>query len=327
MRLLVGWGWARSLGKLMGLPVHRFTHQHNHMFAGLWSVGKPAPDRFLLVHISGGTTDLLLCERQPDGNFSLEPRGTQLDLPCRPVSSTGWGWPWACPFRRGPRWKTGGDRFGSHPLKVWSREGELSLSGPCTQTLRAIEKGEDPAALALGVEQAIGKALARTISWVCEKSSCPRCSWPEESVPTGRYAGSWKISWASGRSVFGPRIPGTVWTVPWAMPGRPCSGKGRKNHDCRKIYTVSEVTRIVKGCSGKNRNSPTSRSRGKYPTSASTFRTLLFQFERRKDPAESRHIRRCGPAPEAAAKTGTRCWGWAGSTCMNGMGSTSSMWI
>ena len=57
----------------------------------------------------------------------------------------------------------------AHPLMVWSREGELSLSGPCTQTLRAIEKGEDPAALALGVEQAIGKALARTISWVCEK--------------------------------------------------------------------------------------------------------------------------------------------------------------
>ena len=77
---LVGLGMARSLGKLMGLPVHRFTHQHNHMFAGLWSVGKPAPDRFLLVHISGGTTDLLLCERQPDGNFSLEPRGTSIDL-------------------------------------------------------------------------------------------------------------------------------------------------------------------------------------------------------------------------------------------------------
>ncbi|WP_288274509.1 hypothetical protein [uncultured Acidaminococcus sp.] len=83
---LVGLGMARSLGKLMGLPVHRFTHQHNHMFAGLWSVGKPAPDRFLLVHISGNP-------------------GAPASTSMQASSSTGWGWPWACPFRRGPRWK------------------------------------------------------------------------------------------------------------------------------------------------------------------------------------------------------------------------------
>ena len=166
---LVGLGMARSLGKLMGLPVHRFTHQHNHMFAGLWSVGKPAPDRFLLVHISGGTTDLLLCERQPDGNFSLEPRGTSIDLHAGQFIDRV-GVALGLPFPAGaPLEKLAETASEAHPLKVWSREGELSLSGPCTQTLRAIEKGEDPAALALGVEQAIGKALARTISWVCEK--------------------------------------------------------------------------------------------------------------------------------------------------------------
>lgn len=168
---LVGLGMARSLGKVLGVPVHFFTHQHNHMYAGLWSVGKTAPDRFLLVHISGGTTDLLLCERQEDGEFTLEPRGTSIDLHAGQFIDRV-GVALGLDFPAGARLeKLGETAADPYPLKVWSQEGELSLSGPCSQALRAIDQGVDPASLALGVEQAIGKALARTISWVCQKEA------------------------------------------------------------------------------------------------------------------------------------------------------------
>lgn len=35
---LVGWGMARSLSHFMDVPLIAATHQHNHMFAGLWGL-------------------------------------------------------------------------------------------------------------------------------------------------------------------------------------------------------------------------------------------------------------------------------------------------
>lgn len=166
---LTGLGMARSLGKLLGVPVHRFTHQHNHMYAGLWSVGKTAPDRFLLVHISGGTTDFLLCEKQSDGRFTLTPQGTSIDLHAGQFIDRV-GVALGLPFPCGPHLeKLAEEAREPYPLKVWTQETQLSLSGPCSQALRAVEKGADPASLALGVERAISRGLSRTLFYVCKQ--------------------------------------------------------------------------------------------------------------------------------------------------------------
>lgn len=166
---LTGLGMARSLGKLLGVPVHRFTHQHNHMYAGLWSVGKTAPDRFLLVHISGGTTDFLLCEKQSDGRFTLSPQGTSIDLHAGQFIDRV-GVALGLPFPCGPHLeKLAEEAREPYPLKVWTQEAQLSLSGPCSQALRAVEKGADPASLALGVERAISRGLSRTLFYVCKQ--------------------------------------------------------------------------------------------------------------------------------------------------------------
>lgn len=166
---LTGLGMARSLGKLLGVPVHRFTHQHNHMYAGLWSVGKEAPDRFLLVHISGGTTDFLLCEKQADGHFTLSPQGTSIDLHAGQFIDRV-GVALGLPFPCGPHLeKLAEEAREPYPLKVWTQEAQLSLSGPCSQALRAVEKGADPASLALGVERAISRGLSRTLFYVCKQ--------------------------------------------------------------------------------------------------------------------------------------------------------------
>lgn len=168
---LTGLGLARSLGKLLGVPVHRFTHQHNHMYAGLWSVGKEAPDRFLLVHISGGTTDFLLCEKQADGTFTLTPEGTSIDLHAGQfIDRVGvaLGLPFPCGSHLEKLAETATEPY---PLKVWTKEAQLSLSGPCSEALRAIDKGADPASLALGVERAIGRGLSRTLFYVCQKEN------------------------------------------------------------------------------------------------------------------------------------------------------------
>lgn len=166
---LTGLGLARSLGKVLGVPVHRFTHQHNHMYAGLWSVGKEAPDRFLLVHISGGTTDFLLCEKQVDGHFTLTPQGTSIDLHAGQFIDRV-GVALGLPFPCGPHLeKLADEATEPYPLKVWTEGAQLSLSGPCSEALRAVEKGADPASLALGVERAISRGLSRTLFYVCRQ--------------------------------------------------------------------------------------------------------------------------------------------------------------
>lgn len=168
---LTGLGLARSLGKVMGIPVYHFTHQHNHMYAGLWSVGKTAPDRFLLVHISGGTTDFLLCEKQADGHFTLSPQGTSIDLHAGQFIDRV-GVALGLPFPCGPHLeKLAEEAREPYPLKVWTQEAQLSLSGPCSQALRAVEKGADPASLALGVERAISRGLSRTLFYVCQQEN------------------------------------------------------------------------------------------------------------------------------------------------------------
>lgn len=81
---LVGEGTARMLGAAMHVPVYRTSHQIGHILAALYSAGKldllEAP--FLAFHVSGGTTDLVLCE--PDaasGDFiRVKPLAGSLDL-------------------------------------------------------------------------------------------------------------------------------------------------------------------------------------------------------------------------------------------------------
>lgn len=61
---------ARSMGNLLGIPVHRFSHQKGHVMAALYSAGKTdlINGRFNAFHVSGGTTEILLCDNM---NVSL----------------------------------------------------------------------------------------------------------------------------------------------------------------------------------------------------------------------------------------------------------------
>ncbi len=169
---LAGHGVARSLAHLLQVPLYETTHQHNHMFAGLWSAGQPVPERCLLVHISGGTTDLVLAEAKAAGSreVNLTPLGTSIDLHAgqfidRVGVAMGLQFPCGAALE-----KKGQEATAPYELPVWSKDGYLSLSGPCTKALRALEAGADPTAIALGVEQVIAKGLSKTIYYWCKET-------------------------------------------------------------------------------------------------------------------------------------------------------------
>ena len=75
---LAGVNAASAIAEVHRVPLVRTTHQQGHAAAALYAAGQPAyfEQSVLLFHISGGTTDLLLCSRVKE----IELLGTSSDL-------------------------------------------------------------------------------------------------------------------------------------------------------------------------------------------------------------------------------------------------------
>ena len=160
---LAGMSVARSLAAASGAKLEVISHQENHLEAGLWSAGGPQSDRFLLLHASGGTTDLLLCERQENGRYKLTQVGGSMDLHAGQFVDR-IGVALGLQFPTGPALeKLASTAQEAVELPVSVRKLEVSLSGPATAALRKLEAGADGAALALGVEVALGETFARLL--------------------------------------------------------------------------------------------------------------------------------------------------------------------
>jgi len=67
---LAGAAAAQSIAAINGIPAYKFSHQAGHVRAAAYSCGgvKASPERFISFHVSGGTTELLLCE---EGKITL----------------------------------------------------------------------------------------------------------------------------------------------------------------------------------------------------------------------------------------------------------------
>ena len=186
---LAGLSVARSVAAVTGAQLEVISHQENHLEAGLWSAGGPDVDRFLLLHASGGTTDVLLAERQQNGRYRITEVGGSIDLHAGQFVDR-IGVALGLQFPTGPALEALAEKAlartaevsasvseqsvasvseagaGAAPmveLPVSVRKLQVSLSGPCTAALRKLEAGAEPAALALGVEHALAETFARVL--------------------------------------------------------------------------------------------------------------------------------------------------------------------
>ena len=192
---LAGLSVARSMAAVTGAQLHIISHQENHLEAGVWSAGGPNAARFLLLHASGGTTDVLLAERQQDGRYRITEVGGSLDLHAGQFVDR-IGVALGLQFPTGPALEAlaeealakAKDISGSEAVSavkaaseseasacaaekaaamveipVSVRKLQVSLSGPCTAALRKLEAGAEPAALALGVEHALAETFSRVL--------------------------------------------------------------------------------------------------------------------------------------------------------------------
>ena len=70
--------FAQGMSAIHGVPLIKTTHQQGHIASALFACGEPElfEKEVLVFHVSGGTTDLLLCH----GTQVLEQLGTSSDL-------------------------------------------------------------------------------------------------------------------------------------------------------------------------------------------------------------------------------------------------------
>lgn len=150
---------ARSLD----IHLYTFSHQEGHVAAGLWSAGL-TPGRYLAVHLSGGTTELLSVKEKEGAHLKISLVGGGTDLHAgqfvdRVGVAMGLGFP-AGPAleeyaRRG--------RSGAITLPVAVKGTGISFSGPASHAQRLLEHGCNRHDLARAVELCIADSLAEAL--------------------------------------------------------------------------------------------------------------------------------------------------------------------
>ena len=140
---LVGEGAARTVGLTHDVPVYTFSHQQGHIAAALFSAGKTelVNERFYAFHVSGGTTDLVLCEPDEKEIIKITPVASSSDLKAgQAVDRIGVKMGLSFPAGAGV------EELASHSEKVFKnkiklKDGFCSLSGLENKCLKMIDEG------------------------------------------------------------------------------------------------------------------------------------------------------------------------------------------
>ena len=164
-----GEGFAETVGAALGVPVYQTTHQEGHVMAGLWSAGFVPQGPFLAMHLSGGTTDLLLIEPR-DVGFAIETLGSSSDLHAGQLVDR-IGVKLGLPFPAGPALEklalTAVDTAprGENFVLPSSVKGyTISFSGPCSAAERQIDAGVESGVIAFAVLRNIAKSVEKVLT-------------------------------------------------------------------------------------------------------------------------------------------------------------------
>jgi N6-L-threonylcarbamoyladenine synthase len=168
---LAGQTAAELIAHFHQVPVYYTTHQEGHIAAGEYTMDKPlAADRFLAVHLSGGTSELLDCTRTQNG-YQIDLIGGTDDLHAGQLIDRV-GVALGMPFPAGPyleRLASEIQEDGHEGFAVPSSvDGyTFSFSGPETALMKAIK---DPAIPRPQIARAAEKCIANTLEKVLRRA-------------------------------------------------------------------------------------------------------------------------------------------------------------
>lgn len=164
---------AVSLAAAWHCRLETVSHQEGHLAAGWWGLGldpqaREVPERFYGLHVSGGTTELVRVTETAPGYWQVELLGTSSDLYAgqlvdRVGVAMGLGFPAGPALERVAAGASAPVTLPVGPARQQAGVWSISFSGPEAAALRALAHGQDPAAVARGVEAAVARALAKLV--------------------------------------------------------------------------------------------------------------------------------------------------------------------
>lgn len=166
---MVGEGFGRALAEVARVPFLSASHQEGHLMAGIWSAGGPDKEKFLAVHLSGGTSEMLLVEHDAAGMngtgpvFKVDKLGGTTDLHAGQFIDRV-GVELGLSFPCGPALQELA-AGGTGELRIPSalRGTEISFSGPESHARRLIARGSAPAEIARAVEHCIAATVEKLL--------------------------------------------------------------------------------------------------------------------------------------------------------------------
>ncbi len=160
---LAGLGIARALAVATGSKLYTLSHQGNHLGAGLFSAKGLRAEKFLMLHASGGTTDLLFVKTENNSEYSLTQVGGSIDLHAGQFIDR-IGVALGLKFPAGPELEKIAERAEEKiDLPISVNGTNISLSGPATAAMRKLQSC-DVGAVALGTEYVLAESFARMLA-------------------------------------------------------------------------------------------------------------------------------------------------------------------
>ncbi|WP_083520954.1 hypothetical protein [Alicyclobacillus kakegawensis] len=177
---------AFALARALGVPVLPVSHQENHLSAAEFALLRMAPAEtaereslfppgapFIGIHLSGGTSDLVLARSTRFG-YRIDPVGEGMDLHAGQFVDRV-GVAMGLPFPAGPHLERLAEQA-EEAFVLPSRvvQGRMSFSGPCSAALRALADGAAPSAVAKGVQVCVANSVVKAVTYAYAR--CPDAS-------------------------------------------------------------------------------------------------------------------------------------------------------
>jgi len=166
---LSGVSVSESIAAIFKKPLYYTTHQEGHIAAGFYSlVDKPNNDRFLAVHLSGGTSEILNVVVAKAG-YKVEKIGGTLDLHAGQLVDR-IGVQLGLQFPAGKYLEELADKSSGNFKKMPASINELSFhfSGAEAEAKRRIDKGEPKEDIARAIENVIAVTIEKALKKAIE---------------------------------------------------------------------------------------------------------------------------------------------------------------
>lgn len=166
---LVGESVATALSSALNVPLFKFSHQQGHIAAALYSANKTElfSGKFIAFHVSGGTTDAVLCECS-NNTMKITPVASSNDLKAgQAVDRIGvkMGLLFPC-GKELEKLALKSEKIYKNKIKLY--DGDCSLSGlenKCLKMLQSGESNEDTAKFLLSYIADTLSEMVKDIFW------------------------------------------------------------------------------------------------------------------------------------------------------------------